>query len=426
LNGTLRLHVEGRVPLNGTYTPSGSPNAAIALMVAALLSDDRVTLRNVPQTGATRALADIMRDLGAPLDWSGEAITIRAAPLARRTLFPEDTDRSIGALLLLAPLLVRRGHARLEFDFPLNRIRTHLEALRDLGVDVVTSSSAVDMRAATWDARDVLLNQASVTATALVMMLAARLGRVTIIRGAACEPHIQELARLLTTMGAHVDGIGSNCLTVHGTNTAGAGEAAIGAHYIEAASVAAMTAMCGGRVHLTGVGRDEMRMIARIFGRFGVSLDVDAHMIYVPHHDGLIVSSREEYVDSSIETSPWPGFPSDLVAIATVLATQAHGTTLIHEKMFANRLLFVDKLKAMGAQIVLCDPHRAIVVGKSPLYGTYVDTPDIRAGLGMLGAALAAEGTSTIDNARILTDSFDGTIDKLRGLGARITTEGDA
>jgi UDP-N-acetylglucosamine 1-carboxyvinyltransferase len=425
LNGALRLRIEGRAPLNGDYAPGGNPNAAIALMVAALLSDGRVTLNNIPDTSATRTLAGIIRDLGAPIDWTGSHIAIDAAPLARRTLLPDDTDRSTGALLLLAPLLVRRGHARLEFDFPLNRIRTHLEALRDLGIDVVTGSGAVDLRAASWETRDVLLSQASVTATALVMMLAARLGRATTIRGAACEPHLQELAHLLIRMGAHVDGIGSNCLIVHGVQTLSDAEATIGAHYIEAASVAAMTAMCGGRVRLTGVRREEMRMIARVFGRFGVSLDLDDHTLYVPHHDGLTVSTRDEDVDGSVETAPWPGFPSDLAAIATLLATQAHGTTLIHEKMFANRLLFVDKLKAMGAQIVLCDPHRAIVVGKSPLYGGYMDTPDIRAGLGMLGAALTADGVSTIDNARILTDSFDGAIDKLRALGARITIEGE-
>lgn len=415
------IHVEGRHPLNGVYRPGGNPNAALALMAAALLTEQPVTLHNVPQTSTTQALADIARELGAQIDWLDGDMTITSGQITRRVLSQEDTELSVGALLLIAPMLIRRQHVRLEIDFPLSRIRTHLEAVRDLGIDIVTGSNSVELKASTWEKKNILLAQASVTATSLVMMLATRLGKETIIHNAATEPHVQELAELLTTMGARIDGIGSNMLRVTGVDELVGAEATIGSNHIEAGSIAAITAMCGGRVQIEGVRKSDMRMIARIFRRLGMQLDMDEGNLYVPHHDGLSVSNREEDVDASIETAPWPGFPSDLVAVATVAATQAFGTSLIHEKMFANRLLFVDKLKSMGAQIVLCDPHRAIVVGPSRLNGVYMDTPDIRAGLGMLAAALVANGTSQIDNAQVLSHTFGDVIDKLRMIGAQIS-----
>ncbi|MEO8394888.1 MAG: UDP-N-acetylglucosamine 1-carboxyvinyltransferase, partial [Chloroflexota bacterium] len=186
---------------------------------------------------------------------------------------------------------------------------------------------------------------------------------------------------------------------------------------------AAIAAMSGGRIQIEGIRMSDMRVIAKIYWRLGIQLDIDEAAIFVPKHDTLTVSNREEDADSSIETAPWPGFPSDLVAVATVIATQARGTSLIHEKLFANRLLFVDKLKAMGAQIVLCDPHRAIVVGPSPLRGIYMDSPDVRAGLGMLAAALIAEGESVIDNAQAIEQSFAGVLGKLQAINAKISVE---
>ncbi|MBL8131192.1 MAG: UDP-N-acetylglucosamine 1-carboxyvinyltransferase [Anaerolineae bacterium] len=414
------IQVDGRHPLNGVYRPGGNPNAALALMAAALLTEEKSILRNVPHTLTTQALALIAEELGAQIDWDAGDMSLTAGQIKRRVISQEDTELSSGALLLAAPLLIRRQHVRLEIDFPLNRIRTHLEALRDLGIDVVTPGSAVELNVTFWDKKDILLTQASVTATALVMMLAARLGKHTTIRNAATEPHVQELAHLLVAMGAHVEGIGSNILSITGTESLKGGEAAIGPNHIEVGSIAAIAAMCGGRVQIEGIRRADLRMIVRIFRRFGIQIDMDEANVYIPSHEGLSISNREEDVDASIESAPWPGFPSDLVAVATVVATQTVGTSLIHEKMFANRLLFVDKLKAMGAQIVLCDPHRAIVVGPSQLMGGYMDTPDIRAGLGMLAAALVAEGVTQIDNSQVLAHTFGDVLDKLTALGARI------
>jgi UDP-N-acetylglucosamine 1-carboxyvinyltransferase len=420
----MRIQVEGRHPLNGIYKPSGNANAAMALLAAALLTDKPVTLRNVPRTISTQAMFGLAEWMGACLTWLDETtVTIQAKQLTQRVLTEAETEGAVGAILFLAPILVRRKHVRVEFDFPLNRIRTHLEALRDLGIDVITVSGAIECRAATWDFKDIILAQASVTATAVVMMLAVTLGKETIIHNAACEPHIQELAHMLEMMGAHIEGIGSNILRIISPPELDSADVTIGPDHIEAASVAAISALCGGRVQIDGTRLEDMRMIARIYQRLGIQLDLDQTAIFVPKHEMLTVSNREEDVDSSIETSIWPGFPSDLVAVATIVATQARGTSLIHEKLFNNRLLFIDRLKAMGAQIVLADPHRAIVIGPSPLYGVYMDTPDVRAGMGMLGAALIAHGKSVIDNAQAIEQTFAGVFDKLRAIGAHIEVE---
>ena len=419
----MRIRVEGRHPLNGQYQPSSNANAAIALMAAALLTDQPVTLRKVPHTTNTKAMLDVAKRLGATLTWADDhTVSIHAEHINQRVLTTAETD-SVGVILYLAPLLLRRQHVRLEIDFPLNRIRTHLEALRDLGIDVVTMNGAIESKVAQWECKDILLSQTSVTATAIVMMLAACLGKETTIRNAASEPHVQELAQALNAMGARIEGIGSNVLCMYGAENLQGTDVTVGPDHIEAASVAAITAMSGGRVQINGIRFADMRMIGKIYQGLGIQLDMDEHMLFVPKHDALTISNREEDVDSSIETAPWPGFPSDLVAVATVVATQARGTSLIHEKLFNNRLLFVDKLKAMGAQIVLCDPHRAIVVGPTPLTAIYMDTPDVRTGLGMVGAALVASGQSVIDNAQAVERTFEGVIGKLQALGAHITIE---
>ncbi|MBL8146157.1 MAG: UDP-N-acetylglucosamine 1-carboxyvinyltransferase [Anaerolineae bacterium] len=418
----MRIKVEGKTPLSGVYRPAGSANAAQALIAAALLTEAPVVLRNLPQTLSTQGMLDTAVRLGVAVErQADDQVTLDAAAISRRTLAQGESDASLGLILFLPALLARRQHARLEVDFPLNRIRTHLEALRDLGQDVLTQSSAVDVRAAAWERKDIILSQTSVTATALVMMLASRLGKETVIHNAATEPHVQQLAQFLGQLGARIEQAGSNVMRVFGAPEMGAAEATVACDVIEAASVAAISAMSGGRLQIEGVPAADMRLIARIYQRLGVQLELSEDQIFVPRHEGLTVSNREEDVDSSIETAPWPGFPSDLVAIATVIATQSRGTSLIHEKLYANRLFFVDKLKAMGAQIVLCDPHRAIVIGPSPLRGIYLDTPDVRTGLGMLGAALAADRETTIDNAQALEHTFGGVLGRLQGIQARIT-----
>jgi UDP-N-acetylglucosamine 1-carboxyvinyltransferase len=419
----MRIRVQGGHALNGTYQPSGNTNAAIALIAASMLAEERVTLRNVPGTLSVETMISTAETLGSHYTRTDDhTLYIQTEQIARRTLTP-DIAGSTAAMLFLAPILARRQYVRVEVDYPLNRIRTHLEALRSLGLDVVTVDGALEIRAATWDYQDIMLTQASVTATAMVLMLAVCFGKETLIHNAASEPHVQELARMLELMGAQIQGVGSNVLRVFGADTLKGVDVTVGPDHIEVASVAAISALCGGRVQISGTRRDDMRIIDRIYRRLGIDLDCDDDLVFVPKHGALSVSNREEDVDSSIETAPWPGFPSDLVAVATVVATQARGTSLIHEKLFHNRLIFIDKLKAMGAQIVLCDPHRAIVVGPSPLFAIYMDSPDVRAGLGMLAAALVARGETVIDNAQVLRRNFDGVVSKLKALGAQTTIE---
>lgn len=420
----MRIRVEGKHPLNGNYRPAGNTNTAMALLAAALLTDKPVTLHNISSTINMQAMLGTAEKLGAKLTvLDKETITIQAEQISKRVLTLGDTNGLVGMMLFLPAMLVRRQHIRIEIDFPLNRIRTHLEALRDLGIDVTTTTGAIECRLANWDCKEIILTQTSVTATAIVMMLATRLGKETIIHNAACEPHIQELAHLLCEMGAHIEGIGSNVLRVIAPPELGGAEATIGTDYIEAASIAAVAAMSGGRIQVDTIRRADMQMIIKTYRQMGINLDADQTVVHIPRHESLALSTREEDTDLSIESAPWPAFPSDLIAIATVIATQARGTTLIHEKLFNNRLLFVDKLKAMGAQIVLADPHRAVVIGPTPLHSIYMDTPDVRAGLGMLAAALVAEGQSVIDNAQVLERSFAGVLDRLQAIGAHITIE---
>lgn len=422
----MRIHVEGRQALNGVYQPDGNPNSAVALLAASLLTDQPVTLANLPRTTNIETMIDVARYLGAEAGWNEDGtLTLNAPQIARRSLTPAETQGLVSAILYMAPVLTRRGYVRLEVDYPLNRIRTHLDALRDLGQDVLIVDGAIEVRAARWTYRDIMLSQASVTATEIALMLACVLGRETIIRNAASEPHVQELAVALELMGAQIEGIGSNVLHVfaHDEPLLHGAQIRVGVDHIEAASVAAIAALTGGRLEVAGTKAADMHLIARVFGSLGLTLDVDSDRMFVPRHGQLTASNREEDVDSSIKSATWPGFPSDLVAIATVVATQTRGTSLIHEPLFDNRLLFVDKLNSMGAQIVLCDPHRAIVVGPSPLYPIYMDTPDVRVGLALLGAAMIADGVSVIDNAQAITRSFGDIFSKLTALGARITID---
>jgi UDP-N-acetylglucosamine 1-carboxyvinyltransferase len=240
---------------------------------------------------------------------------------------------------------------------------------------------------------------------------------------AASEPHVVDLLNMLVKMGAQIDGIGSNLLTIHGRSGQDDLKGAaytVSPDHVEAASVAAIAALSGGRLTVENTRRRDLRLIARVYERLGLNISLDEDAVVVPVHEQFVLSSRDEDVDVSVESSPWPGFPSDLIAMATVIATQARGLVLIHEKLFNNRMLFVDRLTAMGAQIVLCDPHRAIVVGPTRLQGDYVDNPDVRVGLAMLGAALCAEGETVIDSAEVFDRSFEHVLDKLTALGARI------
>lgn len=416
----MRIVVHGGTPLQGTFSPSGNSNAALALTAAALLTDAPVTLSNVPDTLSTSVMFDAARALGCAITHEGDTVRLQTATVDTRELEHDLTAGQVSTVLLLAPVLARRRHARLEVMHPLSRLHTHLAALRDLGVNIRMTGDVIDLQVDPWDKRDIILLQTSVTTTALASMLAAALGHETVIRNAASEPHIQDLLHMLSRMGAQIEGIGSNTLHIRGGGALSGAAARLSPDHIEIASVAALGAITHGTLTVQGINPEHLRLICRVLARLGVNLYLNGDTLFVPAHDKLIASELEEELDVPIETAPWPGFPSDLIAMATVVATQAHGTTLIHEKLFDNRLLFVDKLTGMGAQIVLCDPHRALVVGPSPLRGEYLDTPDVRTGLALLGAALCSERSVTIDNAQLIDRTFENAVSKLVKLGAQI------
>jgi UDP-N-acetylglucosamine 1-carboxyvinyltransferase len=416
----MRIVVHGGQPLRGTTRPSGNNNAALALIAAALLTDQPVRLSNVPGTLSTASMLSAAGTLGAKVARQGGEVLLETPSLLTRALEQDLTESQVGAVLFLAPILARRRHARMEIPYPPSRLHTHLLALRDLGVNVRASSGVIEFEAAPWGQRTVTLQQPSVTATALAVMLAASLGQRTTILNAASEPHAQDLQRFLVAQGAQIAGIGSNVLHVQGVAQPGGAEYTVSPDHIEVASLAALGAITRGTLTVEGVVPDHLAVITRVYARLGIRLFTNGDTLILPAHDALIASESEEELDVPIETAPWPGFPSDLIAMTAVIATQTRGTTLIHEKLFDNRLLFVDKLASMGAQIVLCDPHRALIVGPSELRGEYLDTPDVRTGLALLGAALASSRSVTIDNAQLIERTFENALSKLVALGARL------
>ncbi len=416
----MRIVVHGGQPLRGTVRPSGNNNAALALIAAALLTDQPVRLANVPDTLSTASMLSAAGKLGAKVTRQGGDVLLETPSLLTRALEQELTESQVGAVLFLAPILARRRHARMEAPYALSRLHTHLLALRDLGVNVRASNGVIEFEATPWGQRTITLLQPSVTATALAVMLAASLGQSTTILNAASEPHAQDLQRFLVAQGAQIAGIGSNVLHVQGTSPLGGAGYTVSPDHIEVASLAALGAITRGTLTVEGIVPDHLAVITRVYARLGVRLFTNGDALILPAHDALIASESEEELDVPIETAPWPGFPSDLIAMTAVIATQTRGTTLIHEKLFDNRLLFVDKLASMGAQIVLCDPHRALIVGPSELRGEYLDTPDVRTGLALLGAALASSRSVIIDNAQLIERTFENAMSKLLALGARI------
>ncbi len=421
----MRVTVRGQRPLKGVYHPSGNSNEAIALLAAGMLSQHPTVLHNMPDTMAVQEMIDLVTQLGATCTWDEDRFSVRNEGIGTR--FPRGMSEQlpVAAILLLAPLLAQRGYAALEWPAPLGRLHTHLAALRDLGVRVNISGVRIELYATPWQTADIVLTETSVTATALICMLAATQDAETRIYNAASEPHLRSLQQVLVQMGAQIDGIGSNLLTIRGLPSAdlGSAEHHILPSHIEVASLAGIAALLPGHITIDPIVPGDLRIIRKVYERLGIRLLTEQTRLHVPEHEQLLTSRREEDVDVEIDTAPWPGFPSDLVALTTVLASQAHGTTLIHEKLFNNRLLFVDKLKGMGAQIILADPHRAVVIGPTPLYADYLDTPDVRTGLALLAAALCTDGEVVIDRAELIARNFAGVIPKLQALGADIRVD---
>jgi UDP-N-acetylglucosamine 1-carboxyvinyltransferase len=417
--------IEGGVPLRGTVRPAGNKNAALPILAACLLTSDPVTLDNVPRIRDVEAMIELLSDIGADVEWLGpNRLRVWAAEISKTSLDAELCTRIRASILFAGPLLARFGTA----DIPppggdvigRRRVDTHLMAFSGLGADVEANRSYRLRAPQGLRGADLYLDEASVTGTENAVMAAVLAQGRTTISNAACEPHVQDLCRLLTAMGARIDGIGSNVLTIHGVSSLGGCSHRVGADHIEVASFIGLAAVTGGEVVIEDAAVEHLRSIRHTFSRLGVAVEIEGDAVRVPAGQTLHIVDDVNAQIPKIEDGPWPMFPADLTSIAVAVATQATGTVLVFEKMFENRLIFTDKLVSMGARIILCDPHRAVVTGPARLYGERMASPDIRAGMAMLIASLCAEGESRIGNVGEIDRGYERIDERLRALGARI------
>ena len=417
--------VEGGVPLTGEVVPSGNKNEALPVLAASLLASSPVTFSNIPHIGDINKMIHILTGLGVRVQKDEDGV-LTVDPSGVGDGEPDQAEcAAIRASFLLAgPLLARRGH--LELPRPggdrigRRRLDTHVLALKALGADVSLSVSYHLSAPHGLKGADIFLDEASVMATENAIMAAAAADGTSVIHNAACEPHVQGLCHFLVSMGAKIEGIGSNKLIVNGVTSLSGCSHRVMSDHIEIGSFIGLAAVTGGEIVIHNVDPENMRMIRIAFRRLGVRMHLDENKLIVPANQNLEVQSDLEGAIPRIDDAPWPGFPADLTSIAVVTATQAAGTVLIHEKMFESRLFFVDSLISMGAKIVLCDPHRAVITGPASLYGCELSSPDIRAGMALLIAALKAKGRSVIHNIRQIDRGYENIDGRLRKLGARI------
>ena len=419
--------IEGGVPLSGTVTPAGNKNGALPILAASVLTEEEVVVANVPRIRDVEAMLRILGGLGVSVEWrdDNEVVLCAAGLDPAATVSREDAERIRASFLLAGPLLARFGHVVMPPPggdvIGRRRLDPHLDALQALGAtysserDIVLDAPPGGLRSA-----EVFMDEPSVMATENALMAAALTPGQTIIGNAACEPHVQDLARMLVKMGATIEGIGSNVLTVHGERELGGCVHTVAPDHIEIGSFMALAGVTGGEMRIRDTVPADLRMIRLVFDRIGLRSELDGADVVVP--GGQSLQGRRDVGDytAKVQDGPWPAFPADLTSIAIALATQCAGQVLVHEWMFENRLIFTDKLGLMGANIILCDPHRAIVHGPSRLRGERVDSPDIRAGMAMLIAACCAEGRSEIGNIGQIDRGYERIDERLRDLGARI------
>jgi UDP-N-acetylglucosamine 1-carboxyvinyltransferase len=416
--------IEGGIPLNGEVIPAGNKNAALPLLAAALLTEEPIVLHNIPQIEDTHVMRKLIESLGVQIeDLDATSWRLIAQDVRLADLNPDLCRRIRASILIAGPLAARIG----EFKLPppggdvigRRRLDTHILALRALGVDVKYergfSFQADGLRGA-----DFLMDEASVTATENAIMAAVTAEGDTVIRNAASEPHVQELCYFLNLLGAQIEEIGSNTLHIHGVPKLHGGEFTIGPDYLEVISFVGAAAVTHGSLRVKNAGVNNLHMIAHVFQRLGVTWQVEGDDLIVPAEQKLTIVPDLDGAIPEIKTNVWPAFPTDLISIAITVATQASGSVLFHDWMFSGRMYFTDKLVGMGARIILCDPYRCLIQGPNRLYGEHLESPDIRAGMSMLLAALAAKGQSTIRNVGQIERGYQDVDKKLRALGAKI------
>jgi UDP-N-acetylglucosamine 1-carboxyvinyltransferase len=417
--------IEGSHALGGDISAAGNKNGALPILAATLLTGEPVRLSNVPRIRDVETMVELIADLGVEIDWSGpNEVRVQAADVRKVELDALLSERIRASFLLAGPLLARFGRAVLPPPggdvIGRRRLDTHVHAFVELGVRVDVNGRFELDAAGGLTGADVFLDEASVMGTENAVMAAVLARGRTKLENAACEPHVQDLCRFLVSLGARIEGIGSNVLHIEGVESLGGGEYRVGPDHIEVASFIGLAAVTGGDVTVHEVEPRDLTAILPVFARLGVEVEVGKTSIRVPPNQELVITDDLGGHVPKIDDGPWPAFPADLTSIAVVVATQARGTVLVFEKMFESRLFFVDKLVNMGARIILCDPHRVVVSGPSKLYGERLTSPDIRAGMAMLIASLCAEGTSTIGNIGEIDRGYERIDERLRGLGARI------
>ncbi|HEY43162.1 MAG TPA: UDP-N-acetylglucosamine 1-carboxyvinyltransferase [Anaerolineae bacterium] len=418
--------IEGGHPLRGQVIPSGNKNAALPLLTACLLADEPVILHNVPNIGDVQTMRQLLESLGMSVEVLNQhSWRLHARQIRRADLDPELCRRIRASILLAGPMLGRNEG----IDLPppggdvigRRRVDTHLLALCELGAEVDFSEREFHLRAPKGlQGSEVLLDEASVTATENAIMAAVKARGKSVIRNAASEPHVQDLCNFLNCLGAKIDSIGSNTLHIHGVERLGGCEFTIGPDYLEVVSFIGAAVVTGGELRIQQAAPRHLDMVRLVLGRLGVMWQVEGEDIIIPSKQKLEIKPDVGGKIPQINVMPWPAFPTDLMSIAIVIATQSNGTVLFHDWMYETRMFFIDKLVAMGARIVLCDPHRSIVQGPSRLVGETLESPDIRAGLALTLAALAAEGTSQIRNIGQIERGYERIDEKLRDLGAHI------
>lgn len=416
--------IEGGVPLRGEVTPAGNKNAALPLLAACILTDEPVVLHNVPQIRDVHDMRQLISSLGVEI----EALNANTWRLTARAVRPADLDpdlcRRIRASILLAgPVSARCGELRLPPPggdvIGRRRLDTHMIALRDLGASVAYDR-IFEIRADKLKGAHVLLDEASVTATENVVMAAVTASGETVIHNAASEPHVQDLCRCLNTLGAQINNIGSNTLHIRGVRHLHGGEFTIGPDYLEVVSFAGAAAITHGEVRIRSAGVGDLEVVAQALRRLGVVWQAEGDDLIVGSDQSLTIVPDLDGAIPEIKTNVWPAYPTDLISIGITVATQASGSVLFHDWMYSGRMYFTDKLVGMGARIILCDPFRCLVQGPTQLYSEKLESPDIRAGMALLLAALAAKGTSTIRNINQIDRGYENVEGKLKALGAKI------
>lgn len=421
----VEYHVEGGFPIKGTIKASGNKNAALPCIAACVLTSEPVILNNIPDIEDTGVMFDVLRSLGVSVEslgnnsWKVEAKNIEKSEIP--AIF---TKKIRGSILFAGPLVARTGKVVMSPPggdvIGRRRVDTHFLALQELGVNISANGQFVFSTNKLVGA-DIFLDEASVTATENAVMAAVLAEGQTIITNAASEPHVQDLCKMLISMGAKISGVGSNILTIDGVKKLHGTEYRIGPDYMEIGSFIGLAAATKGSITITGVEPRDLRPIKLAFKKLGIHWEIEGDTLTVPIGQSMQVDTDLGGMTPKIDDSPWPGFPADLTSVMTVVATQVSGTVLIFEKMFESRMFFVDKLIGMGARITLCDPHRAVVSGPCMLHGDELVSPDVRAGMALVIAALSAQGESVIRNVYQIERGYEHLVERLQSLGAHIT-----